>query len=42
MKIILIDKLQIPQNSLLDSNEFLALLLKDGGYVEAVIVEASS
>lgn len=42
MKVILLDKLQIPQNSLHDSTSFLASFLSLGGYVEAVIVETST
>lgn len=33
MKIILLDKLQIPQSSLHESSEYLAKFIKYGGYV---------
>lgn len=42
MKVILIDKLQIPQSSLLDSTIFVANFMKTGGYMEALIAETST
>lgn len=42
MKIILLDKLQIPQSSLHESSEYLSKFMKLGGYVEAVLTEAST
>lgn len=42
MKVILIDKLEIPQNLLQDSQQFLTNFQQLGGYVEAVITDVTS